>query len=95
MNHVAQTIVDQIKTIDRRAFWAWGSKDFVCTQHGLQFRVGGMTKFKGLVHIKYNAGSDLYDIDFLKIRKGLAEVVKSEEGVYAEDLVGTLDSTIQ
>lgn len=92
---IAKTILSQIKTIDPRAMWAWGAKDLVDFGNGLQFRTGGMAKHKGLVQVKYDGGSDLYNIDFLKIKKGLPTVVKSVEGVFAEDLVNTIDLTVQ
>ncbi len=93
--NVAKTILTQIKTIDARAMWAWGSKDLINTGKGLQFRVGGLAKFKGLVHVKYNEGMDLYDIDFIKMKKGMPVVVKSSTSVYAEDLVNTIDVVVQ
>ena len=93
--NVAQTILSQIKAIDARALWAWGAKDLVNTGAGLQFRVGGMAKFKGLVHVKYNAGADLYTIEFSKVRKGLPTVVNSVSDVYAESLVNEIDRVVQ
>ncbi len=92
---IAKTILTQIKTLDPRALWAWGAKDLVATKEGLQFRTGGMAKHKGLVHVKYNQGSDLYDIDFLKIKKGVPTVVQSSNEVFVEDLVGTIDLIVQ
>ena len=93
--NTATIIRDQILGLDRRALAAWGAKDLVATKQGLQFRVGGLAKFKGLVHVKYNEADDLYDIDFLKIKKGMPTVVQSTDGVYAEDLVRTIDLVVQ
>jgi hypothetical protein len=92
---VASTILSQIKALDPSAMWAWGAKDFVNTGKGLQFRVGGMAKFKGLVHIRYNEGADLYEIDFIKIKKGLPVVVKTVDDVYVEDMINVIDATVQ
>ena len=75
--------------------WAWVAKDLVATKQGLQFRVGGLAKFKGLVHVKYNEADDLYDIDFLKIKKGMPVVVQSSEGVFVDMLVNTIDKVVQ
>jgi hypothetical protein len=75
--------------------WAWGAKDFVNTGTGLQFRVGGMAKFKGLVHVVYVAGEDLYTVQFMKMRKGVLNVVQEVTSVYAEDLVVTIDEVVQ
>jgi hypothetical protein len=91
---VAKTILDQIQAIDRRAIWAWGGKDFVNVGDGVQFKVGGMAKFKGHVLIKLNA-SDLYDIEFYKIRAGAVKTVAKEADVYAEDLVRIIDAVVQ
>jgi hypothetical protein len=92
---IAQTILAQINTLDARAMLAWGAKELVVTSEGLRFRIGGMAKFKGLVHIKYNRGTDLYDVDFIKTRKDSLGVVKSKYDLFAEDLVEALDSVIQ
>lgn len=92
--NIAQTILSQIKTIDARAMWAWGAKDLVNTGSGLQFKVGGMAKFKGHVLVKLNGG-DLYDLEFYKIRKGQINVIQKFDDVYAEDLVNMIDSVVQ
>jgi hypothetical protein len=92
---IAATILSQLKALDPRAMWAWGAKDLVNTGKGLQFRVGGLAKFKGLVHIRYNEGSDLYEIDFIKIKKGLPVVVKTVDDVYVEDMINVIDATVQ
>ena len=90
---VAKTILEQIKTIDPRALWAWGAKDYVGSEDSIQFKVGGMTRWKGKVVIKLN-GSDLYDVRFIRLRgtKFLEDVTKKD--IYAEDLVNTLDEKI-
>lgn len=92
--NIAKTILEQIRAIDGRAMWAWGAKDIVNTGAGLQFKVGGLAKFKGHIHIKLNA-SDLYDIEFYKIRKGDIKVTNKFDDVYAEDLVNVIDSVVQ
>ena len=93
--NTAKTILSYINSTDPRAVWAWGAKDFVALPDGLQFRTGGLAKFKGLIHIKYNHGTDLYDIEFLKIKKGLPVVVASTSDVYADMLVDVVDSVVQ
>ena len=91
--NTANTILQQIKTLDPRALFAWGAKDLVNTGKRLQFRTGGMAKHKGLVHVKYNEGTDLYDIDFIK--KSMPVVVHAVSDVFVEDLVSTIDLTVQ
>ena len=93
--NIAATILSQLKAREPFVMWAWGAKDLVNTGKGLQFRVGGLTKFKGLVHIRYNEGSDLYEIDFIKIKKGLPVVVKTVDDVYVEDMINVIGATVQ
>ena len=90
---VAKTILEQIKTIDPRALWAWGAKDYVGSDDSIQFKVGGATRWKGTVIVKLN-GSDFYDVRFIRLRgtKFLEDVTKND--IYAEDLVNTLDEKI-
>lgn len=91
---IAETILSQIKAIDPRATWAWGVKKFINTGEGLQFKSSGMVKWKGYTHIKYNAGTDLYDIEFYRIRKYEKKVDNTVEGVFAEDLVAIVDAQV-
>jgi hypothetical protein len=90
---IAKTIRDQIKTIDPRALWAWGAKDFVGSNDSIQFTVGGMTRWKGKVIVKLNS-SDLYDIRFFRSRgtKILEDVTTGD--VFAEDLVRIIDAKV-
>jgi len=91
---IAQTILSQIKMIDRMAMMAWGAKELVNMGNGLKFKTSGITPWKGHVYIKYNEGTDLYDIDFFRIRKFEVKVDKAIEGVYAEDLVQIIDGFV-
>ena len=92
--NIAQTILEQIKTIDRMALFAWGAKDFVNMGDGLKFKTSGMTPWKGQVYIKYNYGRDLYEIEFFRVGKAEIKVNKVLEDVYAEDLVSVIDSFV-
>jgi len=91
---IAQTILTQIKTIDPRATWAWGAKDFVATKNGLLFKSSGMVKWKGYVHITLDEGQDLYDIEFYKMRGVKRTVAAKVEGVFADQLVELIDSQV-
>ena len=91
---IAQTILSQIKTLDRTAMMAWGAKDLVNLYEGLRFKTSGMVKWKGYVYIKYNEGSDLYDIDFCRVRGVDVKRDKIMTGIYAEDLVSVIDSVV-
>ena len=91
---IAQTILSQIKTIDPRATWAWGAKEFVNMGDGLKFKTSGMVKWKGYVYIKYNEGTDLYDIEFFRIRNCEIKCDKGMTDVFAEDLVRVIDTVV-
>ena len=92
--NTATIIRDQIKTIDPMALFAWGAKDLVNMGDGLKFKSSGMVKWKGYVYVKYDEGQDLYNIDFFKIRKYEIKYVEQLQGVFAEDLVNTIDSVV-
>ena len=94
MSNVAQTILSQIKTIDPRALWAWGAKELVNMGDGLKFKSSGMVKTKCYVYVKYNEGTDLYDIQFYKLRNFEVKTFKTIDGAYAEDLVRMIDSVV-
>lgn len=91
---IAQTILSQIRTIDPRATWAWGAKEFVDMRDGLKFKTSGMVKWKGYVYIKYNEGTDLYDIEFFRIHNMKVANDREYRDVYAEDLVRIIDSVV-
>lgn len=91
---IAQTILSQIKTIDPRATWAWGAKELVNMGDGLKFKTSGMVKWKGYVYIKYNEGTDLYDIEFFRIRNCEIKCDKGMTDIFAEDLVRVIDEVV-
>ena len=91
---IAQTILAQIKTIDPRAIWAWGAKDFVATRNGLLFKSSGMVRWKGYVHITLDEGQDLYNIEFYKMRGVKRTVAATVEGIFADQLVELIDSQV-
>lgn len=91
---IAKTILSQIKTIDPMATFAWGAKEFVNMGDGLKFKTSGMVKWKGYVYIRYNKGTDLYDIDFFRIRNVEIKTDKIIRDVFAEDLVNVINSVV-
>lgn len=92
--NTAQVILSQIKSLDPRALFAWGARDLVDTGGGLKFKTSGLTAWRGWVWIKYNQATDLYDIDFFKIRKLAVVNSGSATGIYAEDLVDVIDRRV-
>lgn len=91
---IAQTILNQIKGLDRMAMMAWGSKELVAMRDGLKFKTSGMVKWKGYVYVQYDEGQDLYNVIFAKIRK--YEWVEQErvEGVFFDQLVEIIDRRV-
>ena len=92
---IATTILSQIKALDHMALFAWGFKNGVGLDDGLQFDVNGI-KFRGKVIIKLNA-MDLYDITFGRMNRKTLEfdVKHTAEGVYCDQLVEILDHYIE
>jgi hypothetical protein len=91
---IAHTILNQIKTIDPRATWAWGAKELVAMADGLKFKTSGAVKWKGYVYVKYNQGNDLYDIQFFRLRNFKIVNDKQYNDIYAEDLVKIIDTVV-
>lgn len=91
---VAQTIVSQINAIDPTAFAAWGAKNKNYTDDTFQFKSSGMTRWKGFVDIKYNYGSDMYTVKFMRVRKMEVIVDKEVDDVFAPDLVKVIDEQV-
>ena len=92
---IAKIINQQINAIDRMAFFAWGVKEKFDTGTSLKFKSTGMTAWKGWVEVKYNEGTDLYDIDFYRVRAGTIKMDKQVTDVYAEDLVSNIDAQVR
>jgi len=92
--NTATIIRDQIRALDRFAFGAWGAKDLLNMGNGLKFKTSGMVKWKGYVYVKYDEGSDLYNIDFFRVRGVDIKYDKQVEGVFVEDLVQIIDAQV-
>lgn len=93
MSNVASIIATQIHALDPRAMFAWGAKDLMNMGNGLKFKTSGMVKWKGYVHIKLN-GSDLYDIDFFRVRNARVVMDKQVTDIFVEDLVRVIDEKV-
>lgn len=91
---IQQTIISQIRAIDPMATFAWGAKDWAATPNGLRFKSSGIVRWKGIVNVEYNDGSDLYDLEFFRIRGGKVFMDDKVSDVFAEDLVRIIDSQV-
>ena len=105
---IANTIWEQMKTIDSNLCMCMGVQKLTVISRGLQFQVNGLS-FKGLVQIKLN-GSDLYDVSLVKnVRKqseaakefGVKKFVTAQvvqetiNDVYTEDLMNLLEEKVE
>ena len=70
--------------------WSWGFNSPIAIENGLRFKVQGF-KFRGIVEVKYNEGSDLFDVSFIKAGK----VIKTIDGVFFDMLVETIDNYVE
>ena len=91
---IGETILKQIKALDKWALASWGAKNFMTFDKGIQFDVRG-SKFKGRVLIHYDRGSDTYTIEMGKVTRKLDwKQTAWIENVFAGDLVNILDQHI-
>ena len=84
-NYIMSILKTQLMVV-----WSWGFHQPVAIENGLLFKVQGF-KFRGVVSIVYNEGSDLFDLSFIKAGK----VVKSIDGVFFDMLVDTIDDFVE
>lgn len=70
--------------------WSWGFNSPVAVANGLRFKVQGF-KFRGIVEVIYNEGTDLFDVSFINRGK----VVEAVEGVYFDLLVDMIDDKVE
>lgn len=70
--------------------WSWGFNSPVAIENGLRFKVQGF-KFRGVVEVKYNEGSDLFDVSFIKSGKE----VNTIDGVFFDMLVEVIDNYVE
>ena len=86
---MAQYIMSILKT-QLMVVWSWGFHQPIALENGLRFKVTGY-KFRGVVDVVYNEGSDLFDLSFIKRNK----VVKSIEGVFFDFLFEVIDDYVE
>ena len=86
---MAKYIMSILKT-QLMVVWSWGFHQPMALENGLRFKVTGY-KFRGVVDVVYNEGSDLFDLSFIKRNK----VVKSIEGVFFDSLVKVIDDFVE
>lgn len=80
----------QILRSQLMVMWSWGFNSPMAVKNGIRFKVQGF-KFRGIVEVVYNEGSDLFDVSFIKAGK----VVKAIDGVFFDMLVETIDYYVE
>lgn len=103
----ALIVFEQIKVMDPKAFLAWGAKNFLQTDEcqTLRFKTSGLVKWKGFVEITYNGGTDLYDLQFYRVRTprktktNLFPTPKivvdyTTEGIYFDNLIDVINRQV-
>lgn len=93
--NIPTIIRNQINTMDRWAFGAWGAKDHMNMSKGISFKTSGMTHWKGTVTVMLDEGKDLYVVKFTRLRKLNVIVDKIVEDVFVDDLINVIDSQVR
>ena len=70
--------------------WSWGFNSPTAVKNGLRFKVQGF-KFRGIVEVVYNEGSDLFDVSFIKSDN----VIKTIDGVFFDMLISVIDNYVE
>ena len=89
---IAQTIIAQLGGTGRLSAMI-NARDFVALEDGVMFRFSGNRKINK-IRIRLNS-LDLYDVEFLKVKKFDFTVTASESNVYAEDLKKIIEQEIK
>lgn len=97
---VGQEILNQIRVQDRMALMAWGASEYIALPEndkslgGLQFKIR-TPKYKRGVRVKITLnGSDLYDIEIIRVSGANVKVLDTANDVYADMLIEVLDELI-
>tara|TARA_Y100000593_G_scaffold91038_1_gene178841 strand:+ start:1033 stop:1368 length:336 start_codon:yes stop_codon:yes gene_type:complete len=85
-SQVAKTILQQLG--GNRFIAMTGAKNFGSSSKSLQFKIGRNSKSISHVIITLKS-SDLYDVEFIRMRGTSRKVVKKVKGVYA-DMLGKI-----
>lgn len=86
---MAKYIMSILKT-QLMVVWSWGFNSPTAVKNGLRFKVQGF-KFRGIVEVVYNEGSDLFDVSFIKSDN----VIKTIDGVFFDMLISVIDNYVE
>lgn len=92
-NEIAKTILMQMGGIGRIKAMT-GAKDFIAGSNNVSFKFPNRQKNKpNYVKITYNAGLDLYDMEFGKVFNMTYKVLSTDRGVYSDMLKPIFEKT--
>jgi hypothetical protein len=92
MNDTIKTMISQFCTNLNRLAAMIGARDFVYSNNAnsLQFKFK-MCKAAGVARLSYDCASDLYKMEFFKMKKFECITVASFEGLYCDMLKSTFE----
>ena len=97
---VGKTILEQIKGMDSRALWAWGSKDFISAKESsknlgyLEFKCTNNPNYKSIkirITLEFN---DTYTVMAYTMYKYEPKIKHIIRDVYFDSLVETIDEIL-
>ena len=91
---VQETILQQIRAIDKWALGAWGAREMKASGATLIFRVNGTKLKRGWIEVAYNEGPDTYTVTGLYRTNLEIKTRASISDVYCENLVQVIDSIV-
>lgn len=97
---IGKTILNQIKSVDRMALMAWGSKNYLGGKvwngkEGVQFSVSGPNAKRGSkISVVYDEVNDLYDVYIWRSYRGELKIDNNAKGVYCDMLVEIIDEFV-
>lgn len=85
LSEVQQTIIDQLKALNRLFVIDYGVKKIIAFPDGIRLYIGGRKVTN--VDIKYDYGADLYNLEFHKLsHKTFETKTEKIKGVYVDQL---------
>ncbi len=91
---IQDTILKQIRSLDKWALGAWGAREFKGSGCTLFFRVNGTKLKRGWIEVALNEGLDTYTVTGMYQYDMKIKTTESIQGVYWDNLVQVIDSIV-
>lgn len=91
---VQETILKQIRSLDKWALGAWGAREFKGSNDTLFFRINGTKLKAGWIEVALNRGTDTYTVRGIYQYKMEIKTRTSVQDVYWDNLVSVIDSIV-